>query len=100
MCERVDGERGLVLLEEACRIADRLDRLDAVLAGEADVWARLVHRTRTDSYELVIDSAMGEARQHALALKQLLLSIPMAKESGDVDPDSWLDELPAEVRDS
>jgi hypothetical protein len=39
----VDGQRGLVLLEEACRIADRLDRLDALLVGDTDVWFRLVH---------------------------------------------------------
>ena len=52
--DRVD-ERGLVLLEEAARIADRLDKLDRLLTGEADVWCRLVHNTRTEDYELKID---------------------------------------------
>lgn len=98
MCEQVDGERGLLLLEEACRTADRLDRLDALLVGDQESWAR-VDRQRDGTFELVIDSALTEARQQALALRQLLTSIPV-KESGDDDPDSWLDELPAAVRDS
>ena len=34
--DQVEGERGLVMLEEACRIADRLDRLDALLRGDPD----------------------------------------------------------------
>lgn len=98
MCEGVDGERGLLLLEEACRIADRLDRLDALLVGDADTWARLDHR-RDGTTEVVVDSALTEARQQALALRQLLASIP-EKESGDDDPDSWLDQLPSAVRDA
>lgn len=87
-----------MLLEEACRIADRLDRLDALLIGDRDSWVRVVSDGNGE-YELVIDSALTEARQQALALRQLLSSIPM-KESGDGDPDSWLDELPTAVRDS
>lgn len=93
----VDGQRGLVLLEEACRIADRLDRLDALLVGDTDVWFRLVHNTRTEDYEIKVDAALVEARQQASVLRQLIASLPISKESGDSDPDSWLDDLPAEV---
>lgn len=95
--ELVD-ERGLVLLEEACRTVDRLDRLDALLTGDADVWCRLTHRLQTDSYELQIDAALVEARQQASALRQILTSLPL-KESGDDgdDADSWLNDLPAAV---
>lgn len=96
----VDGQRGLVMLEEACRLADRLDRLDALLVGDTDVWFRLVHNTRTEDYEIKVDAALVEARQQAAVLRQYLASLPIAKESGDDDPDSWLDELPAEVRNS
>src|SRR5688500_13433317 len=96
LCEKVVGERGLVLLEEACRTADRLDRLDALLVGDLESWARIDHR-RDGTTEVVIDSALSEARQQALALRQLLASIPV-KESSDDDPDSWLDELPTAVR--
>ena len=33
------GER--VLLDEACRLVDRLDRFEALLAGEAESWATI-----------------------------------------------------------
>lgn len=95
----VDGQKGLVLLEEACRTADRLDRLDALLVGDTDVWFRLVHNTRTEDYEIKVDAALVEARQQAAVLRQLLSSLTV-KESGDVDPDSWLDGLPSEVQHS
>lgn len=96
----VDGQRGLVLLEEAARIADRLDRLDALLIGDTDVWFRLVHNTRTEDYEIKVDGALVEARQQASVLRQLIASLPLGKESGDGDADAWLDDLPAEVRNS
>lgn len=87
----VDGQRGLVLLEEACRIADRLDRLDALLVGDTDVWFRLVHNTRTEDYEIKVDAALTEARQQASVLRQLIASLPLSKESDDPDGgDAWL----------
>lgn len=98
-CERADGEAGLAILEEVCRTADRLDRLDALLTGEADVWCRLVHDLRTESYELQIDGALSEARQQANAFRQLWAAMPL-KESDDGDrADDWLD-MPAAVRDA
>ena len=96
----VDGVRGLVLLEEAARTADRLDKLDEILRGDVEVWAKLVHDLRTEDYELRIDSALVEARQQASVLRQLIGSLPLKGVSNDDDPDSWLDALPAEVRDS
>lgn len=98
-CERLVGdEGGLALLQEACRTADRLDRLDALLTGEADCWARLTHDVRTESYELHIDAALSEARQQGAALTRLLQALPL-KEPDDDDGDGWLDNLPAEIRD-
>jgi hypothetical protein len=99
ICERVDGERGLVLLEEACRTADRLDRLDGLLAGDLELWS-LVDTPNGSRLEVVIDGALSEARQQGAALLRLLTSLPMVKESGDDDTDAWLDELPSAVRDS
>lgn len=90
----VDGERGLVLLEEAARIADRLDKLDALLRGDADVWARLVHDVRTKDYELRIDSALIEARQQASVLRQLIAGLPLkGMPANDADSDAWVDDL-------
>lgn len=92
--EQVDGERGLVLLEEACRIADRLDKLDALLRGNASVWSRLVHDARTEDYELRIDSALIEARQQASVLRQLLVALPLKEAEGDDDPaGTWLADM-------
>lgn len=100
LAERVDGERGLVLLEEACRIADRLDKLDALLKGDADVWCRLVHDTRSEDYELRIDSALIEARQQANVLRQLLAGLPLKEAAGDSDDDEdWVNDGAAPVLD-
>jgi hypothetical protein len=94
-----------VLLEEACRIADRLDKLDALLVGDADVWCRLVADLNSEStYELRVSSALVEARQQAAVLRQLVASVVALapKESDDGDDDDWVADLAGvstEVRD-
>lgn len=95
-------ERGFVLLEEAARIADRLDRLESLLSGDVDAWMKLTHRLLTQDYELHIDGALVEARQQALALRQILTSLPMKEAEPDGDADDWLDDIgvSAEVRDT
>ena len=97
-CERADGEAGLALLEEVCRLADRLDRLDALLTGEIDVWCRLVELPRTGVIEVQLDSALAEARQQQNTLRQLLAALPL-KDADDGDADDWLD-MPAAVLDA
>lgn len=73
-----------ILLEEACRTADRLEKLDEKLRGDADSWAHL--RTRAESMvhtedgveatiDLVIDGALTEARQQQNILKQLVAAL-------------------------
>lgn len=90
----VVGEQGLVLLEEACRTADRLDKLDALLRGDADVWCRLTHDLRTESYELRIDSALIEARQQANTLRQLIAGLVLKESDDDADdPDAWVADV-------
>lgn len=64
-----------VLIAEACRIADRLERLDEILRGDTGTWASLVHDLRTEDYELKIDGAMSEARQQQNVLKQILVAL-------------------------
>lgn len=65
----------LVQLEEACRAKDRLDKLNLLLTGEAETWAYIVHRARTDDYELKIDDALKQANATANLLKQLLAAL-------------------------
>lgn len=62
-----------VLLEEACRLADRLDRLDRLLQGDEDAWMRL-HAVNEDGsiVKVVVNNVLAEARQQQVALKQIL----------------------------
>lgn len=70
-----------VQLLEACRAKDRLDRLDAVLRGDADTWMKLVHRVQTEDYELHIDDALTKANQTANQMKQLLAALRLPDEA-------------------
>ena len=67
-----------VQLLEACRAKDRLDRLDTVLRGDADVWMKLTHRLQTEDYELKIDAALSQANTTANLLKQLLAALRLS----------------------
>jgi len=73
----------LVVLEELCRMADRLEQLDGVLSGDLDVWVRLEenHAGRKHTTEVVLDDAFGEARQLAATFERLAasLKLPEAK---------------------
>jgi hypothetical protein len=71
-----------VQLLEACRAKDRLDKLDQLLRGEVDVWARLTHRLQTDDYELKIDAALSQANATANLMKQLLAALRLPDEAG------------------
>lgn len=68
-----------VLLEEACRLADRLDRLDAILRGDLDAWMRF--RASDDGAEVtvVVDRVLSEARQQQLALRQVLAELRQSR---------------------
>ncbi len=69
-----------VQLTEACRAKDRLDKLDELLRGDADVWCRLVHRLQTEDYELRVDEALAKANQTANIMKQLLAALRLPDE--------------------
>lgn len=78
----------LVMLEEACRIADRLEKLDELLRGEERVWARILvpqDETRGD-LTLVVDGALSEARQQANILKQLIAALRLPDEASGKRP--------------
>ena len=69
-------EHEVLLLKEACRVADRLDRLDA----EAAAGTVTVTNHRGDQ---VAHPAMTEARQQAIVLTRILASLRLP--SGDED---------------
>jgi len=76
----------LVQLTEACRAKDRLDRLDELLRGDVDTWARLVHRLQTEDYELKIDAALSQANTTANLMKQLLAALRLPDEATGCRP--------------
>lgn len=80
---------------EACRLADRLEQLDCYLGGR-DAWLDLVEKVEgSGRYEIVVDKALDQARQQALAFKQLLADLGMtAVPAAPVEPaKSPLDQL-------
>lgn len=77
----------VVLLEEACRCADRLDKLEEKLSGREDAWAHLLSRMDlgdedTRVIELRIEGALSEARQQQNVFKQLLASLRLPDAAG------------------
>ena len=72
-----------VLLEEACRAADRLDQLDRLLRGDDDAWVRL-HSANEDGsiVKVVLNNALAEARQQQVALKALVAELRTSQSGG------------------
>ncbi len=77
-----------VLLLEACRAVDRLEKLDAQLRGDDREWLRVERDGDDPDAEMVVivDKALAEARQQQLALKQLLGEIRQVQRSGKGRP--------------
>jgi len=73
----------LEILTESCRIVDRLEKLDEILSGEAEEWARFrLPRSDDQPLVLMIDGALAESRQQQNVLKQLLASLRIPDEAG------------------
>jgi hypothetical protein len=80
LAERDLDAAGRVMLHEVCRMADRLEQLDVLLRGDVSAWAVI-----SDEYgaggkrttKVVLDDALGEARQQAATLRQLLATLKL-----------------------
>lgn len=83
--ERELGPAGVELLLEAARIADRLDRVDAMLRDPETVWLEVMAKNDGEIHVLVVNSLLAEARQHALALKQLLSELRQQSPGNSAD---------------
>lgn len=70
----------VVLLEEACRMADRLDRYDAMLSGEHKEWFRLEVPEDGSEVVLIVDRLQSEARMLASAYKSIVAELRQALE--------------------
>lgn len=78
----------VALITEACRIKDRLDKLNALLSGDIDRWSTLVELFE-GSAELVlqINGAAVEARQSATVFRQMLAEVARRRKEGDQEHD-------------
>ncbi len=69
----------LVVLEEACRVADRLEKLDEILRGDEESFLRLELPRGAEGFEgemvLQVAGALAESRQQQNVMKQLLVSL-------------------------
>jgi hypothetical protein len=81
-----------VMVTEAGRIADRLDRLAALLSGERSAWAT-VSIGRDGVAELKIDKALQEARAQATTLRGLLYEIHRQRAGIEIGSDDDADDL-------
>lgn len=86
----------LSLCEEAGRLRDRLDRLQQIISGDEEDWARIV-TTNNETLVLRIDGALLEARQLTTVYRQLIGDIkrrwPDVFSGADVDGLEGLGEL-------
>lgn len=96
----------MAVVDEAARLADRLDTMDALIRGDVDQWARLAPRDDGVEYVLVVDALLGQARMHAATLRALVAELrssaaaraPVATPAAATtsgDEGSWLDDLAA-----
>jgi hypothetical protein len=81
-----DCYRITVMVVEAARIADRLEKLAALLAGEKSAWAT-VRIGRDGIAELKVDNALGESRHQATCLRGLLAEIHRQRAGIPMGPD-------------
>lgn len=79
------GPAGLVLAEEACRIVDRLDRLHGQLEGGGN-WLQLETREGFTEVTVVVDQALAESRQQAVALKGIFTELRQATSRRPASP--------------
>jgi hypothetical protein len=65
----------VVLVEEICRLADRLDRLDAIVNGRDRAWLTLEVPDDGTAMTVVVDKVLTEARQQQTTFKTLLAEL-------------------------
>lgn len=73
----------LVQLTEACRMKDRLDKLDGLLRGDASVWVSIEDSTGGKPSVLVVNAALDKANATANTMKQLLAAMRLPDAAGN-----------------
>lgn len=73
------------LLVEACRIADRLDVLDAQLHGHD--WLRFRHDESGAEVTVYVDRVLAEAREQATALRGIVAELTKPAGKSEAEPE-------------
>jgi hypothetical protein len=78
-----------LMLHEACRLADRMEKLDRILRGDVDTWVT-IELPRGDDDEqplrIKVDAALAEARLHVTTLRQVLAQLRRVRPTGRLLP--------------
>lgn len=85
-----------LIVQEACRISDRLDALDAIITGKAE-WIELMRfrmRLADDVIvEVKFDNVLAEARQQASALRGLMSQLGAGRAGATAAVEKVVDPL-------
>lgn len=85
---------GLVLLGEACRTADIIERLSAALRAGSQEWVRLSEEAEETApgvakIQIVVNPLLGEVRQQRIALRTMLAHLKLGRveeNTGEASP--------------
>ena len=91
---------GLLLLGEACRTADIIERLSAALRSGSSEWVRLAEEAEVLAdgaarVQIVVNPLLGEVRQQRIALRTMLAHLKLGKVEETTGEDSPIAKLMA-----
>lgn len=84
------------LVFEACRLLDRLDRLDGILSGRHEYWATIaLDDADKQTYRLSVDNLLAESRAQMMAFRSIVTELRHLGLTVPADPHkvSFLEEL-------
>lgn len=89
---------GLLLLGEACRTADIIERLSAALKSSSQEWIRLSEEAEmlaggAAKIQIVVNPLLGEVRQQRIALRTILAHLKLGKVEENTGEDSPIARL-------
>lgn len=91
---------GLLLLGEACRTADIIERLSAALKSNSQEWVRLSEEAEmlasgATKIQIVVNPLLGEVRQQRIALRTMLAHLKLGRVQENTGEDSPIAKLMA-----
>lgn len=89
---------GLLLLGEACRTADIIERLSAALRSSSQEWVRLSEEAEmladgAAKIQIVVNPLLGEVRQQRIALRTMLAHLKLGRVEETTGEDSPIAKL-------